>query len=70
VQDALYAVAHPRLSSKAATIGGKAVSQVIKKFFGIETDKLGVIEELLPDIKAKLVVFDADSEVIPATIPI
>lgn len=57
VQDALYTAAHPMLSSKWAALGGRAASQAIKKFTGIEAGKQ-LVADFMPEIKAKLVVFD------------
>jgi hypothetical protein len=58
VSDALFSAAHPLLSSKWAALGATAVSQVLKKTTGVDLQANKGVDAVLPDIKAKLVVFD------------
>jgi hypothetical protein len=58
VRDALFAQAHPLVSSKAARLTGTAVADVLKKFTGVELSKKLELADIFPDIAAKIVVFD------------
>jgi hypothetical protein len=56
VKGALFAAAHPVLSSKWAALGGSVASDALKKFTGFDVGSKA--KALMPDIKAKLIVFD------------
>lgn len=58
VQDALFAEAHPFISSKWTALAGSATSSVFKKFTGIDLSDKKLVQQMLPDTKAKLIVFD------------
>jgi hypothetical protein len=58
VRDALFAEAHPWLSSKWSAIVGTVGSGLLKKFTGIEARDKALADQFLPDIKAKVIVFD------------
>jgi hypothetical protein len=58
VRDALFAEAHPWLSSKWGALTGSVGSGLLKKFSGIDVADKIFAKQFLPEIKAKLIVFD------------
>lgn len=58
VRDALFAEAHPMLSSKWGALAGSVGAGLFKKVSGIDLGDKQLTKQFLPDIKAKLIVFD------------
>lgn len=58
IRDALFAEAHPLLTSKWSMLAGSVASALLKKATGFDSSDRKLTEQFLPDITAKLVVFD------------
>jgi hypothetical protein len=58
VRDALFAEAHPWLSSKWGALVGSVGSGLLRKVSGVDVADNALTKRFLPEIKAKLIVFD------------